>query len=170
MRILISGFVVFVIWCIVSAWLYNDKLLPSLKSPVTIKTLPESQSNPADSLMILKASMPGNLLIYFDFDKTKFKTDPQTDSSIADFKMWLERHEGSMLTVSGNTDLVGTAEYNKALGMKRANIVGEYLETKGINKNRIIIESLGEGNPSSDYLSAEGRAKNRRTEISLKIQ
>lgn len=170
MRILITGVVVFVIWCFISAWLYNDHLLPAMRKPVPVQTIPEPQTNAADSLMKLKASMPGNLLIYFDFDKTKFKTDPQTDSTIADFKMWLERHEGSMLTVSGNTDLVGTAEYNKALGMKRANIVGEYLETKGINKNRIIIESLGEGNPSSDYLSAEGRAKNRRTEISLKIQ
>jgi len=54
--------------------------------------------------------------------------------------------------------------------MKRAGIVGKYLETKGINTNRIIIESLGEGNPLSDYLSAEGRAKNRRTEISIKMQ
>jgi outer membrane protein OmpA-like peptidoglycan-associated protein len=170
MRILISGFVIFVIWCIVSAWLYNDKLLPSIKNPVTVKALPESQTNPADSLIKLKASMPGHLLIYFDFDKAKIKTDLQTDSSISEFKTWLERHEGSMLTVSGNTDLVGTAEYNKALGMKRAGIVGKYLETKGINTNRIIIESLGEGNPLSDYLSAEGRAKNRRTEISIKMQ
>jgi OmpA-OmpF porin, OOP family len=170
MRILISGFVVFVIWCIISAWLYNDKLLPLLKNPVTVKAFPEIQTNPADSLMKLKASMPGHLLIYFDFDKAIFKTDPQIDSSIAEFKTWLERHEGSMLTVCGNTDLVGTAEYNKTLGMKRAYMVGKYLETKGINTNRIITESLGEGNPVADYLSDEGRAKNRRTEISLKIQ
>ena len=51
-----------------------------------------------------------------------------------------------MLTVTGNTDLVGTAEYNKALGMKRAEIVGKYLEAKGINSDRIIIESKGEDN------------------------
>jgi OOP family OmpA-OmpF porin len=170
MRILISGFVVFVIWCIISAWLYNDKLLPSIKNPVTVKALPESQTNQADSLMKLKASVPGHLLIYFDFDKSNFKTDLHTDSSIAEFKTWLERYEGSMLTVSGNTDLVGTAEYNKALGMKRASIIGKYLETKGINTNRIITESQGEGNPVADYLTAEGRAKNRRTEISIKMQ
>jgi outer membrane protein OmpA-like peptidoglycan-associated protein len=170
MKILIGGFVVFVIWCIISAWLYNDKLLPSLKNPVTVKALPESQTNPADSLMKFKASMPRQLLIYFDFDKTKFKTDPLTDSSIAVFKTWLDRYEGSMLTVSGNTDIVGTAEYNNALGMKRAGIVGKYLEEKGISANRIIIESQGEGNPVADYLTAEGRAKNRRTEISIKMQ
>ena len=170
MKILIGGFVVFVIWCIISAWLYNDKLLPSLKNPVTVKAFPVSQTNPADTLMKFKASMPRQLLIYFDFDKTKFKTDPLTDSSIAVFKKWLDRYEGSMLTVCGNTDIVGTAEYNKALGLKRAGIVGKYLEAKGINANRIITESQGEENPVADYLTAEGRAKNRRTEISIKMQ
>jgi OOP family OmpA-OmpF porin len=170
MRILIGGFAVFVIWCIISAWLYNDKLLPSLKNPVTVKVFPESHTNSVDSLMILKASMPGQLLIYFDFDKTKFKTDPHTDSCIAEFKSWLERFKGSMLTVTGNTDLVGTSVYNTALGMERASIVGKYLESKGIDSNRIITESQGEGNPVADYLSAEGRAKNRRTEISIKMQ
>jgi outer membrane protein OmpA-like peptidoglycan-associated protein len=170
MRILISGFVVFVIWCIISAWLYNDKLLPQIKSPVTVKALPESQTNAADSLMKLKASMPGHLLIFFDFDKSNFKTDPYTDSSIAELKTWLERHEESTLIVSGNTDLVGTAEYNKALGMKRASIIGKYLETKGISSNRIIMESKGEENPVAEYLTAEGRAKNRRTEILIKMQ
>jgi outer membrane protein OmpA-like peptidoglycan-associated protein len=170
MKILIGGFVVFVIWCIISAWLYNDKLLPTIQNPVTVKAISESKTNPADSLMKLKASMPRQLLIYFDFDKTKINTDPHTDSSIAVFKTWLENHEGSMLTVSGNTDIVGTTEYNNALGMKRAGITGKYLETKGINANRIIIESQGEGNPVAGYLTADERAKNRRTEISIKMQ
>lgn len=170
MRIIVTGFVVFVIWCIVSAWLYNDKLLPVINTPVTIKATPESQTNAADSLMKLKASMPGNLLIYFEFGKAKFKTDPQTDSSIAEFKRWLERYSGSVLTVKGNTDLVGTAEYNKALGMKRALTVSKYLETKGIDSGKIITESQGESNPAAGYITAEERAKNRRTEVTIKMQ
>jgi outer membrane protein OmpA-like peptidoglycan-associated protein len=40
----------------------------------------------------------------------------------------------------------------------------------GINSGRIITESEGERNPVADYLTEEGRAKNRRTEISLKMQ
>jgi hypothetical protein len=60
MKILISGFVVFVIWCIISVWLYNDKLLPSINNLVTVKALPESQTNPADSLMNLKSQIGDN--------------------------------------------------------------------------------------------------------------
>lgn len=169
MRILITGFVVFVIWCFISAWLYNDKLLPAMKKPVTVLTIPESQTNAADSLIKLKASMPKDLLIYFEFNDAKFKTDPQTNIIIAEFKTWLDKYSRSMLSVTGNTDLVGTTEYNKALGLKRALVVGKYLEEKGINSGRIIIESQGESNPIADYLTQEGRAKNRRTEISIKM-
>lgn len=170
MRILITGFVIFVIWCFISAWLYNDKILPAMKKPVKILTIPDSQTRASDSIMKIIASMPGNLMIYFGFNDAKFKTDPQTEKSVAEFKAWLDKYNGSMLSVTGNTDLVGTAEYNQALGLKRALVVSKYLEATGINSGRIITESLGESNPAADYLTEEGRAKNRRTEISIKMQ
>jgi outer membrane protein OmpA-like peptidoglycan-associated protein len=170
MRILITGFVLFVIWCFVSAWLYNDKLLPAMKKPVTIQTIPEAQTTEADSLMKLKASMPANLLIYFEFNDAKFKPDPQTDNSIAPFKAWLDKYSGSMLSVTGHTDLVGTPEYNYKLALKRAQIVEKYLETVGISAARMITESKGETEPAADFLTEDGRAKNRRTEISIKMQ
>ena len=170
MRILITGFVLFVIWCFVSAWLYNDKLLPALRKPITVQTIPVTQTHEADSLMKLKASMPKNLLIYFEFNGTKFKPDPQTDNSVSEFKAWLEKYPQSMLSVTGHTDLVGTAEYNYKLALKRAQVVGTYLENQGVNATRMVMDSKGSTEPAADYLTAEGRAKNRRTEISIKMQ
>jgi outer membrane protein OmpA-like peptidoglycan-associated protein len=170
MRILITGFVLFVIWCFISAWLYNDKLLPAMRKPATVQTIPETPTHEADSLMKLKASMPKNLLIYFEFNDSKFKPDPQSDNSVSEFKAWLEKYPKSMLSVTGHTDLVGTAEYNYKLGLKRAKVVGTYLENKGVNANRMITDSKGSTEPAADYLTAEGRAKNRRTEISIKMQ
>ena len=172
MRIHIAGFVLFVIWCFISAWLYNDKILPGMKksAPIQIQTIPKTLTNEADSLMKLKASMPENLLIYFDFDKTKFKPDPQIDNRISPFKAWLDKYQGSILNVIGHTDLVGTNDYNYNLGLKRAKIVEEYLENKGIISSRMIIESKGETEPAADNLTDDGRAKNRRTEISIKMQ
>jgi outer membrane protein OmpA-like peptidoglycan-associated protein len=170
MRILITGFIFFVIWCCISAWLYNDHLLPALKKPVPIQTIPEPQTNAADSLMKLKVSMSRNLLIYFEFNGAKFKPDPQTDNRIVPFKAWLDKYPGSILSVTGHTDLVGTNDYNYNLGLKRAQIVEKYLENQGINTIRMVIGSKGETEPAADYLTEEGRAKNRRTEISIKIQ
>jgi outer membrane protein OmpA-like peptidoglycan-associated protein len=169
MRILISGFVVFVIWCFISAWLYNDILLPVIKKPVPVLVIPDNQTNEADSLMKLKALMPKDLLIYFEFNDSKFKPDPQFETSIADFKAWLEKYPGSILSVKGHTDLVGTPDYNRDLGQKRAEIVTKYLVGLGIFSGRIIPESMGESEPVAGYITQEGRAKNRRTVISIKM-
>jgi outer membrane protein OmpA-like peptidoglycan-associated protein len=169
MRILISGFVVFVIWCFISAWLYNDILLPVIKKPVPVLVIPDNQTNEADSLMKLKALMPKDLLIYFEFNDSKFKPDPQFETSIADFKAWLEKYPGSILSVKGHTDLVGTPDYNRDLGQKRAEIVTKHLVGLGIFSGRIIPESMGESEPVAGYITQEGRAKNRRTVISIKM-
>ena len=170
MRILVTGFVLFVIWCFISAWLYNDKLLPAMKKPVTIQTTPETLTNEADSLMKLKAMMPKDLSIYFEFNDSKFKPDPQYDNSIVAFKAWLDKYPGSMLSVEGYTDLVGTTEFNQALGLKRAYIVGKYLEEHGITTDKIMAKSKGEDTHAADYITADGRAKSRRTDISIKMQ
>jgi outer membrane protein OmpA-like peptidoglycan-associated protein len=170
MRILIIGVISLVIWCIVSAWLYNDKLLPVIQKPVPMQIMPQTQTHEADSLMKIKASVPKNLLIYFEFDKAKLKPDQETVNSIIPFKAWLDKYPGSRLLVTGHTDLVGTVDYNYNLALKRAQIVGNYLETQGVNASRMIISSKGETEPAADYLTVEGRAKNRRTEISIKMQ
>jgi outer membrane protein OmpA-like peptidoglycan-associated protein len=170
MRILITGGVLFVIWAIFSSWLYNDVLLPVIKKPVAVQTIPEPPDPVADSLAKIIASMPKPLMIYFEFDKAKFKSDPQTDSRIAEFKNWLDKYPASILLVNGHTDLVGTPEYNQELGLKRALVLGKYIETQGINASRMQTLSKGETEPAAGYITAEGRAMNRRTEISLKMQ
>jgi outer membrane protein OmpA-like peptidoglycan-associated protein len=170
MRILITGVVSFVVWCIVSAWLYNDKLLPAIHKQAPEPAIPEIETSEADSLMKLKASMPASLLIYFEFDDAGFKPDQKTDNSITLFKTWLDKYQASMVNVTGHTDLVGTVDYNYNLGLKRASAVEHYLENHGVSATRIVIDSKGETEPAADYLTPEGRAKSRRTEISLKMQ
>lgn len=141
-----------------------------MRKPVTVQIIPETPTHEADSLMKLKASMPKNLLIYFEFNDSEFKPDPQSDNSVSELKAWLEKYPQSMLSVTGHTDMVGAAEYNYKLGLKRAQAVGTYLEKQGVNTNRMITDSKGSAEPAADYLTAEGRAKNRRTEISIKMQ
>jgi len=168
MRILIIGFVVFVIWSFFSVWLYVDKIKPAMNKPVTVQPNPETQTNVADSIMQLNALMPKDLMIYFEFDDSKFKPDPQTDNSIAEFKTWLDKNPGSMLTITGHTDFIGTAEYNQALGLRRAQVIQKYLESKGITANKMITDSKGKDQPVADQTTQEGRAKNRRTVITIK--
>lgn len=168
MRILIFGFVVFVIWSFFSTWLYVDKILPLMKEPVAVQTTPEPKNTVADSLAQFYASMPKDLMIYFEFNKVKFKTDPQSDISVSEFKRWLEKYPESMLSVTGHTDLVGTTEFNQKLGLKRAEVIQKLLVDKGVLSSRILVSSKGESQPAGDYLTPEGRSRNRRVEVSIK--
>jgi OmpA-OmpF porin, OOP family len=170
MRILISGFVVFVIWCFISVWLYVDKVLPALKPPVPEQTIPEVKTNVADSLAQIAESMPKTLMIYFEFDKAEVRTDASTDASLTEIKNWLDKYTSSILSVTGHTDYTGPSDYNQALGMRRAISVRKSFEEKGIPSSRIIVDSKGEDQPIGDNLTKEGRAKNRRSEITIKMQ
>lgn len=169
MKILLTGFAVFVIWCVVSAWIYNDKLLPVMRAPEPLPAIPE-KTTVADSLAVINAAMPKTLSIYFEFNKSDFKNDPQTESRIAELKKWLEKYPQAMLHVTGHTDNVGTETYNQELGMKRAAIIGKVIGEQGIDKSRMLVESKGETEPAGDYLTDEGRSKSRRTEVSIKME
>ena len=67
----------------------------------------------------------------------------------------------------GHTDRIGSDAYNQKLSERRANAVKEYLVTKGIEKNRIYTEGKSFKQPVASNSTAEGRAKNRRTEIEV---
>ena len=73
-----------------------------------------------------------------------------------------------MLSITGHTDLIGTQEYNKALGLKRAQTIQKYLESNGINTDKIMLESKGKDQPVNEQNTDEGRAMNRRAVLTIK--
>ena len=168
MRILIAGFAVFVVWSFFSTWLYVDVLRHAAKPQVTMQVNPQPGNTAADSLAKLYAMMPEDLMIYYEFDEKEFKPDPQFETSLADFKTWLDKYPESILMVTGHTDLVGEKEYNQDLGLERARVVQKYLADKGFPSVRIIVGSKGEDEPAAGYITEEERGKNRRTVISIK--
>ena len=71
--------------------------------------------------------------------------------------------------VIGHTDRRGSARYNQLLSERRAQAVRNYLVGKGIDAARIQVIGRGESNPIADNATAEGRARNRRVEIRVKV-
>jgi OOP family OmpA-OmpF porin len=67
----------------------------------------------------------------------------------------------------GHTDSIGTDAYNQKLSIRRAESVKAYLQSKGIDANRVYTEGKGEKQPVADNKSSAGRAKNRRVEIEV---
>lgn len=168
MKELLTGLIALLIWSFFSVWLYVDVLKPAAKKQVAETVVPDQHQQEADSLLKFYASMPKDLLFFFEFDKAKLITDEKTDLLITQFGKWLEEHPGYMLKVTGHTDFIGADEYNMALGLERADIVADYIASKGIPADRLEISSMGSEQPVANNILSAGRAKNRRTEIEIK--
>lgn len=80
----------------------------------------------------------------------------------------LLRYPNSTIFVTGHTDNTGTAAYNQELSQRRAQAVSSVLIAGGVNPGRIVTTGRGEDQPIASNLSAEGRALNRRVDITIR--
>ncbi|MDZ4666371.1 MAG: OmpA family protein [bacterium] len=71
------------------------------------------------------------------------------------------------INLTGYTDDDGSADFNKKLAESRAMAVSEYLQSRGINKDRVKIMAMGKDSPLDDNTSKIGKANNRRVECKL---
>ena len=71
----------------------------------------------------------------------------------------------SKIVVEGHTDSQGSAANNQELSQRRAQVVRDYLVTRGIASDRITAQGFASTRSVADNTSAEGRANNRRVEI-----
>jgi OOP family OmpA-OmpF porin len=101
----------------------------------------------------------------YDFDKSTLK--PEGKATLDKIAKDLSKIKLEVIIAVGNTDSVGTDAYNMALGQRRAQSVKAYLVSKGVDGSRIYTESKGKSNPVASNATAEGRAKNRRTDIEV---
>lgn len=69
--------------------------------------------------------------------------------------------------VKGHTDLTGSEKYNVGLSMKRANMILEYMNSRGISSDRIILSSYGKAAPVIKSEEQHTAWQNRRCEIIL---
>nr|WP_227817670.1 OmpA family protein [Nitrogeniibacter aestuarii] len=71
--------------------------------------------------------------------------------------------------IVGHTDSAGRASYNQRLSEDRAEAVRAYVAGKGVETARMSASGKGEAEPIADNATAEGRAANRRVEISVTL-
>jgi outer membrane protein OmpA-like peptidoglycan-associated protein len=79
----------------------------------------------------------------------------------------LKEFDKTLIDVEGHTDNVGDDAYNQTLSVQRANSVGSYLQSHGVNSQRIVTMGVGESRPVASNDSADGRQRNRRVELKL---
>jgi len=98
--------------------------------------------------------------IYFDFDKYDLRTDAR--ATLDRKASFLNQNSSVRVQIEGHTDDRGTAEYNLALGERRANAAKQYLTTAGISAGRLSTISYGEERPLDPGHNEAAWAKNRR--------
>lgn len=102
---------------------------------------------------------------FFDFDKAVLK--PEGKAKLADLADKVGGVNLEVVIAVGHTDSVGSAGYNQALSVRRAEAVKAFLVSKGIESNRVYTEGKGLTQPVADNATREGRAKNRRVEVEV---
>jgi len=101
--------------------------------------------------------------VFFDFDKYNIKPRfyPELDAVVK----VLNKNPSVKIRIEGNTDNIGTAKYNMGLSERRAKSIMEYLVKAGIDENRLSIIGYGFSKPIAANATPEGRALNRRVEL-----
>jgi outer membrane protein OmpA-like peptidoglycan-associated protein len=106
--------------------------------------------------------------VYFDFDRSTLRPDALRllDDAIAK----LQANPGRNIVIEGHTCNIGTAEYNLALGERRARSVMDYLTSRGVTAGRLETRSFGEERPKYDNAREETRRLNRRAALVVRVQ
>jgi peptidoglycan-associated lipoprotein len=83
--------------------------------------------------------------VFFDYQKDVIRDDGRTvlEQDVA----WLKRYPQTKISIDGHCDERGTAEYNLALGDRRAEAVRQYLVGLGVDSNRLMVRTFGKEAP-----------------------
>jgi outer membrane protein OmpA-like peptidoglycan-associated protein len=103
--------------------------------------------------------------VHFGFNKSELSADAKAALD-AFAKRVKDENKNVYVEIQGNTDSVGSEQYNLQLGQARAEAVVRYLNMQaGFPLNRMNAISYGKYKPIADNKAAEGRAKNRRVTL-----
>jgi len=144
---------------------------PVVEAPVAAQPAADTRSvAPVETASIDPLNDPKGVLanrsVYFDFDSYVVREDGKP--VVTNHAGYLTKNTGRNILVQGNTDERGGAEYNLALGQKRAEAVRKSLTALGVSEGQIEAVSLGKEKPKAEGHNEEAWAQNRRADIVYK--
>ena len=111
----------------------------------------------------IKLVMPENIT----FATNSAQLSGAASSSLTSVAEVLSTYTDTTITVGGYTDNTGNDSINIPLSQRRAQSVAGFLTARGVASNRMNAVGYGAANPVATNANAEGRAKNRRVEITI---
>ncbi|MGD2169716.1 MAG: OmpA family protein [Chlamydiota bacterium] len=145
-----------------------------LKTTFTATDQPIPQSNMATAALPEKANFKrpsaklGHIFRVMHFDTDDHVIREKYDLvSVARIANYLKKHQNAFLLVEGHTDQRASADYNLALGTRRANHIRVLLAKQGVDPQKIITVSCGKEKPIAFGRTPQDYALNRRAEFKI---
>ena len=141
--------------------------------PLTV-TVDDGKGGTASASVTIQVTPPPPVVelnfedVYFDFDRSTLR--PEALRLLDDAVAKLQANPTRSIVIEGHTCNIGTAEYNLALGERRAESVRSYLTSRGVSASRMEVRSYGEERPKYDNAREETRRLNRRAALVVRVQ
>lgn len=100
---------------------------------------------------------------YFDFDSATLKSE--FEPALQAHARYLASNPKTRIRVEGSADERGSPEYNRQLGLKRAENVRQSLIARGVQEKQVSIRTLGESRPKQTGHDEQSWAENRRADL-----
>lgn len=112
---------------------------------------------------VAPAAFPDLGTIHFATDKADLT--PEAQATLDKAADAMKSNPAAHMRLEGFTDSTGTDPHNLTLSQQRANSVGQYLKSKGIDGNRLTGDGFAANNPVDTNATTAGKADNRRVEL-----
>ena len=140
--------------------------------PVTVTvTCPQDNKTATDTvtIQVVRPAVKEFVFedVHFDFDRYSLR--PEATRALDEAVRTLQQNPDLRIEIEGHTCNIGTAEYNLALGERRATAVRDYLSSRGVTADRLRTVSYGEERPKFDNSREETRRLNRRAALVVRL-
>ena len=142
--------------------------------PVTVTVTCPTDNKTASDTVTIQVVRPAPVVeltfedVYFDFDRSTLR--PEALRLLDDAVAKLQANPTKNIVIEGHTCNIGTAEYNLALGERRAQACATTWPAAGVSADRLHTVSYGEERPKYDNAREETRRLNRRAALVVNVQ
>ena len=107
------------------------------------------------------------IILYFESNEQEINLTAEQRNYLNSLKLYLAENPTAKAEVTGHTDSAGKDAWNMRLSRKRSEFVRDFMIKQGIPKRQIRNEGIGPDEPIASNETEEGKALNRRVEITL---
>src|SRR5690606_32582234 len=113
---------------------------------------------------VIQLVMPGNITFATDSADIASSFYVPLNNLASSFRQYNQ----NSIEIVGHTDSTGSRAHNMALSQRRAQAVANYLSAQGVDPSRLSTRGAGPDQPVASNATADGRAQNRRVEVTLR--